>query len=179
MLFRIAFAGLLLYATAGAAIVDRIAIVAGSRVIKDSDIEREIRVIDFINGENLDFSPAARKKAADRLVEQALLRREIETGRYPAANADEVDKFLAQMRHQRFPSDAAYQAALDRYGITEDQLKKHLAWQLTVLHFIEQRFRAGIPEKEQTGARINQQFYAWLDQARKQTRIEYHEEALR
>ncbi len=179
MLSRITLAGLLLCASAGAAIVDRIAVVAGTRVIKDSDIEREIRVIDFINGESLDFSPAARKKAAGRLIDQSLLRREIEAGRYPAAAAEEVDKFLAQVRRQRFPSDSEYQAALDRYGITEDQLKQHLAWQLTVLHFIEQRFRAGIPEKEQPGTRINQQFYAWLDQARKQTRIEYHEEALR
>jgi hypothetical protein len=35
-------------------------------------------------------------------------------------------------------------AALNAYGITEDQLRAHLLWQLTVIRFIDQRFRPGV-----------------------------------
>ena len=34
--------------------------------------------------------------------------------------------------------------ALDKYGLTEVQLRDELLWQLTVLRFIDQRFRAGV-----------------------------------
>ena len=33
---------------------------------------------------------------------------------------------------------------LSKYGLSEDQLKRYLQWQLTVLRFIDQRFRPGI-----------------------------------
>ena len=68
---------------ASAVIVDRIAIVVNDRVIKDSDISRDIRIIDFLNGDQLDFSEAARKKSAQRLIDQQLIRREVQVGGYP------------------------------------------------------------------------------------------------
>ena len=121
-------------------IIDRIAIVVGTQPIKDSDIRQEVRVTDFLNGDPLDLSQKARKTAANRLIDQALIRHEVEVARYVQATPQEVNELLAQIRKQRgnLPS------ALQRYGITEDQLRRHLAWQITVLHFIEQRFKPGI-----------------------------------
>lgn len=124
----------------GAVVIDRIAIVVGGQPIKDSDIRQEVRVTDFLNGDPLDLSAQARKTAANRLIDQALIRHEVQVARYSEATPQEVDELLAQIRKQR--GDLA--SALRRYGITEEQLRRHLSWQLTVLHFIEQRFKPGI-----------------------------------
>jgi parvulin-like peptidyl-prolyl isomerase len=128
----------------GATVIDRIAIIVGNSVIKDSDIDRDIRITDFLNRDPLEFSAAARKRAADRLIDQALIRREIEVAQYPYATDQDVNNFLQQIRKQRFKSDADYRHALEEYGITEAQLRRALKWQLTVLHFIDMRFRPGV-----------------------------------
>jgi hypothetical protein len=125
-------------------VIDRIAVIAGNFVIKDSDIERDIRLTDFLNRDPLEFSGASRKRSADRLIDQALIRREIEVAQYPFATDQDVNGFLQQIRKQRFKNDADYQQSLREYGITETQLKRALKWQLTVLHFISVRFRPGV-----------------------------------
>ena len=51
----------------------------------------------------------------------------------------------AQLRRDRFGgSDLRLREALQRYGVTEDQLRGQLLWQLTVLRFIDQRFRPAV-----------------------------------
>jgi hypothetical protein len=55
----------------GAVVVDRVAIIVGKRVVKTSDLERDLRVSQFLNREPLDLSPATRRKVADRLPASA------------------------------------------------------------------------------------------------------------
>jgi peptidyl-prolyl cis-trans isomerase SurA len=138
-----------------AAIVDRIAVVAGKRVIKDSDIVEELRLTAFLNNEQPSFLPAARKKAADRLIDQEIIRNEIEEGDYPAASLAEAKNFLTSIKKDRFATAAAYTRALASYQIAEDDLIDRLCWQLTVLRFIDMRFRPGA---HPTDAEI-QQYY--------------------
>ncbi len=134
---------------ASATIIDRIAVSVGPRVIAASDIDREIRVTAFLNGAKPDFSPAARRVAADRLVEQTLIRLEVENSRYPAPTTADVQPALDQFKKQRFPDDAAYQKALADYGVTEQDVLKELAWQRTLLSYIEVRFRPAVQVSEQ------------------------------
>jgi hypothetical protein len=144
---------LLLFATfttvANAVVIDRIAIVVGPRLIKDSDIEREIRVTDFLNGDKLDLSPAARRKAAQRLIDQAMIHREVDLGRYTAPDAGEITAFLEQVKKQHFKDEAQFRQGLQAYGITPELLESQVRWQVSVLHFIEQRFRPSILVSEQ------------------------------
>jgi hypothetical protein len=161
-------------------IVDRIAIVVNDRPIKDSDITRDIRLTDFLNGDPLDLSEAARRKSTQRLIDQQLIRREVQVGGYAKATPDEAGRFLASIVKQRFHDDQGqYQAALQKYGVTEKQLLDQLVWQLTVLHFIEQRFRPAVldsgPDVE---PKVNEVFEQWLDGAHKRAQIEYHETGL-
>lgn len=122
-------------------IIDRIAVVVGKRVVKDSDIVQDIRVTSFLNREDPDFSLAARKKGASRLIDQELIRQQIQSGAYPVAPESEGVNFLAQIKKDRFPTEEQYRTALAHYGITGAELKDRLLWQLTVLHFIDARFR--------------------------------------
>lgn len=180
-------------------LLDRIAIVVNNQPVKHTDIERDLRVTEFLNGEPLNVSAEARKSSANRLIDQALIRREIQIMQYPPAKPEDVQKLLDQVRNK---------APLSRYGITPGQLRKQLTWQLTVLNFINLRFRPAVLisdadveqyyqqhrpqfgartledvrgqiEQQLTGERVNQQFFTWLDEARKNATIEYLEADLK
>jgi hypothetical protein len=124
-------------------IIDRIAISVGNQVITESQIGEEIRLTGFLNQEKLNLDPGEKKAAADRLIEQTLVRREMEFSRYPLPELSDTGQSLKSIR-ARYKSDADYQQALDTYGITEDGLKRRLWWQATLLRFIDYRFRPGI-----------------------------------
>ena len=135
----------LLSALQGAVVVDRIAVVVDKHVIKLSDIHRDLAVTEFLNREAPDFSAAARQKAADRLIEQTIIRQEIAAGGYAWARESEADAMLNKLRQDRFGgADARLQTALSPYGITVADLHAQLLWQLTVLQFIDERFRTGV-----------------------------------
>jgi hypothetical protein len=195
---------MLLQPIASPVIVDRVAVVIGTSIIKDSDIAQDIRVAAFLNGELLDFGAAARKQSANRLIDQVFIRREIRVGGYPAVTPQEADVQLNDLKQQRFKTAPAFTAALHRYGLTELSLRSQFQWQLTVLRFIEVRFKPSVlvtddeiekyyqahPSKSSlaemhdqisdilTGEKVNQAFFNWLDQQRKDTKIQFQEGGL-
>ena len=129
---------------ARAEIIDRIVVSVGNRVIAESDLHREIRVAAFLEGVKPDFSPAGQRVTAERMVEQVLIRRELEISGYPVPTAAEVAPVLAAFKKARFPQDEAYQRALADYGIADGDVKDLLLWQRTLLLFIEVRFQSGV-----------------------------------
>jgi hypothetical protein len=135
---------------AGAVVIDRIAVVVGKSVIKSSDIERDLRLTEFLNRQPLNLSAQARKQAAERLIDQQLIRAELATGGYSRASDADAEALLARIQHDRFGSAAArMDAELERYGLTRSELCKELLWQLTVLRFIQQRFEPGVVVADQ------------------------------
>jgi hypothetical protein len=129
----------------GAVVVDRVAVIVGRRVVKTSDIDRDLRVSSFLNRQPPDQSPAARRKAAERLIDQELVRQELRTGQYAQPTEQEAAEFLQQLKRDRFgSSDSGFNSELQRHRLTDEQLKRHLLWQLSVLRFIDQRFRPGV-----------------------------------
>src|SRR5262245_21799058 len=135
---------LMLAAAAGAEVIDRIAVTVGNQVITSSDLDREIRVMALLNGMKPDFSDAGKRKTADRMVEQRLVRRELELSRYPAPSVNDVDPVLQGFRAEHYPAAGAWQRALAGLGISEQQAREQILWQLTLMRFIEVRFRPGI-----------------------------------
>jgi hypothetical protein len=196
----------------GAVVIDRLAVTVDKHVIKLSDIDRDLRLTEFLNEEQPSFNSDNRRNAAERLVDQTIIRDEIASGGYARATDAEADALLNQIRQQRFgDSGSRLQQALARYGLTEKQLRDQLLWQLTVLRFINERFRPGVLVSDEEvhsyydqhkaalerqypkdssfnalqskirnsleGERINQNFSAWLDESRKQNRIEFRQGA--
>jgi hypothetical protein len=185
-------------------IIDRIAVVIGNSIIKDSEIAQDILVTAFLNGEALDFSAAKRKKAANRLIDQIFIRREIRVGGYPSVTPQDADVQLNALKKQRFKTAAAFEEELRRYGLTELALRTEFQWQLTVLRFIDVRFKPAVlvsddeiekyyrahPNKSSlaamhdqiadilTGEKVNQVFFAWLDQQRKDAKVQFQEGGL-
>jgi hypothetical protein len=198
----------ILLIAAQAEIIDRIAVTVDKSVVTESEILRQIRITAFLNGQQPDFSPANKRMTADRLVEQILVRRELETTRYASDATTSSAEYEEIVR--RFPSPEAYRQALAKYGITDGEIREALAWQATLLDFIETRFRPGIQipaseireyydsqvalnpgklppfeqarddiEKILTQQRVDNALDRWLGQARLQSRIRYTQEVFR
>jgi hypothetical protein len=192
--------------TVQAEIIDRIAVSVGKQVITESQIVEEIRVTALLNQQPVAIDPEEKRKAAERLVEQTLMRRDMEFTHYPLPALSEADAALRDVR--------ATEEDLRKYGITEDELRRHLWWQLTMLRFIDYRFLPGIQisdveirdyyakkkaeweqqgstkiptlddsradiEKILTGERVDQAVDRWLGDARTRLDIQYREEAFR
>ena len=165
-------------------IVDRIAITVEHQVITELQIDEELRVTAFLNHAAVAETVNERRAAADRIVEQMLVAREMALSHYPEPQASDVDKFLIKVE-QTYGTHEAYEAALQRYLVTEATLKTHLATQLRTLSFIELRFRpdlgsgasdpAAIQKREQLTDQI---LDTWLEEARKQVDIVYLDKAL-
>jgi parvulin-like peptidyl-prolyl isomerase len=196
-----------------AVIIDRIAIVVGNAIIKSSDIERDIRVTDLLNSQPLSFDAATRKQSASRLVDQIFIRREIRVGDYRTATPENAATQIQVLTKDRYKGDSAYKRALDRYGLTDGELRAQFQWQLTVLNFIDARFKPAAYVSDQeietyynehaavlhrqfpgkstlpslqpeirdilVGEKVNQLFFAWLEEQRKSAKIVYREESLR
>jgi hypothetical protein len=131
------------------AIVDRIAITVDHQVITELQIDEELLVTAFQNRKPLSSDLNARRAAADRIVAQLLVVREMQLSHYLAPERPEVDEYLDQIRTS-FTTSTSYQQALHEYHITEQILKQHLATQLATLSFIEIRFRPNldVPDSE-------------------------------
>jgi hypothetical protein len=141
---------LLVCAFAGRAeILDRIAVTVDRAVITESQIVQHIRVAAFLNDEPVELSVESKRTAAGRLVEQALIRHEIEISLYPIPSMEEAEKRLEELKKTEFPDPAGYRGKLAEYGITEDELRQSLLAQLVIGRFIDYRFRPGITVTDQ------------------------------
>ena len=131
---------------APAELVDRIAATVARSVITESEVDRQIRLTAFLNGDRLDFSPSARRQAAQRLVEQTLVRREMDSsGLFETVAAQtEIDPQVKALLKERYPTDADYRQALQRYGLTDEDVQEQLAWQSELIRFVDMRFRPGV-----------------------------------
>src|SRR5262245_58926156 len=125
-----------------AEIIDRVAVVVGKTVITESEIMREIRLTAFQETTPLDFSAVSKRKTAERLIEQHLIRAEMNVSPYPPPAQEAIERTLKEIQ-SRFPSVERYREELQRAGITEDELKTHLGRQISTLRFLDFRFRPG------------------------------------
>jgi hypothetical protein len=133
----------LICVVASAAVVDRIAVTVGNQVITETEILREIALTAFMNGEQPAFTVANKRKAADQLVEQKLVHKEMELGRYPEATPEHAKDLLAATA-KNLGGESQMRRQLAIAGLTEDDIEQHLLWQLTLVRFIDLRFRPAI-----------------------------------
>jgi peptidyl-prolyl cis-trans isomerase SurA len=188
-----------------AEIIDRIAVTLDKLVITESEVLRQCRITAFLNNEEPDLSPSNRRATADRLVEQLLVRRELEGSGFaePPATSDAA----YQQIRQKYKTPEEYAQALARYQITDADIRKALEWQSALLNFVDIRFRPGVQispteireyydqqvaqnpgklppfdeakediEQILTSQRVDNALDRWLGQARTQSRIRYKRE---
>jgi hypothetical protein len=149
---RVSWLTLFVVLLASAATLDRVAVVVGKDVLTEGEVEEEARLEGFTASAPPDLSPARRREAADRLVDQQLIRHEMEISHYEPPRPEEAGEMLSNFRRQHFQSDAEFRAALENFGLSEEQLKQYFRWQLATLRFTDARFRPGDPEPARQSA---------------------------
>jgi hypothetical protein len=97
----------------------------------------------------VDLSGTAKRRAAERLVDQALILREATDSHLALPTAQNATALLNSIKEQ-FGPPATFEAELKRYGIGEADLAGQLLAGLTGITFTDLRFRPAvqIPEED-------------------------------
>jgi hypothetical protein len=190
-------------AAVAAGVIDRVAVVVGTQVITESEVLLEVRLTEFFNGQPLDLGADQRKAAAERLVDQQLIRAEMQIGGYPMPAESEGEAALRKFQQENYQGIPAFRAALENHGLTEDEVKRHLLWQAAAMRFTDLRFHmtmaapaAAQADQSQSADRgssvapspsadrsqsadrsvdttVEDQMEVWLKEARSNTRIQF------
>jgi len=131
-----------------AEVIDRLAAIVGTKIITANDVSRQVRLTAFLNGAEPDYSVENRRKTAQMLVEQALVRREMTSAGLGTDLETNIDPRLLDLVKQRYPGDAVYKAALARYELTDADVKAQLLWQTQLVQFVDMRFRSPVAPAE-------------------------------
>jgi hypothetical protein len=186
-------------------LLDRIAVTVGKTVITEGEVLTNLRVAAFLDQKEPDLSGASKRKAADRLVDQVLLRREV-----PLSGVVQDTTVVIADLKKRYASDAEYRAALEHYQITEQDVIDQLLNGLESLEASNRRFRGEVQISEEeiksrydtfakdlkernvptipgleeshkrvqellTDQRVSEALYKWLEMTREQSSIMYRE----
>ena len=65
-----------------------------------------------------------------------------------AVASTEIDPELLKLVQARYPSSEAYNAALQKYDVSDADVKAQLLWQSQLLQFVDQRFKPPLPPAE-------------------------------
>lgn len=125
-------------------IIDRIVATVNGHIILQSDWEDAQRYEAFIAGRPLDHLSAEEHKGAlDRLIDQELLREQMRASDSQHASAEEVTKRIQEIRKQcaGAETEEGWRAALARYGLTEDGLKRRVDAEFDLMRLVDTRLR--------------------------------------
>ncbi len=118
-------------------LVDRILATVDGDPILLSDLERVLGlgVVTRNEGES---DAALHARALDRMIENRLRLHELEQFGFEQAPVEEIDRRYLRIR-ERFPSEAAFRAELDRLGLDDSRLRLLVARQISILAYVEER----------------------------------------
>jgi hypothetical protein len=119
--------------------LDRIAVSVGREVITESQVILDLRVAAFLDQKPVDLSGPAKRKSAERMVDQLLILREAVDSHVTLPSVEATAGLIAP-----YAAETGYQANLQRYGISERDLGAHLLAGLRTLTFTDLRFRPDV-----------------------------------
>ncbi len=125
-------------------VIDRIVVVVNDEVILESDLDVQVRYEALLNNRPLDQVTAQdRRDALSRLVDQTLILQQMRQAEIQPAPAEEVAAEVQKARRQLLAgaSDQSWTAALQRYGLTQDEFAYRAGIQFKITRFLDMRFR--------------------------------------
>jgi hypothetical protein len=131
-------------------IIERVVATVNRRPILQSDWDEEVRYEAFVNRRSLSSVTAGDRKAAlEHLIDQELLRQQIKEDEAEGIFqpfAPNLEKRLQEIRKQ-YPGaekPAVWQADLQRYGLRQEDLARHIMLQARLERLIDARLRPTI-----------------------------------
>ena len=150
MIRTAATVGLILFAAPllrAGEMLDGIAVTVNGHVILQSDWQDEVRYESFVAGKPLQgVTPEDRKSALDRLIDQELLREQINVSEFKPPSPEEVEKQFEATKgdYARDHSPQSWNDALVSYHLSEADVKNHIALELSQLRLVDAHFRPSI-----------------------------------
>ncbi|MBS1841601.1 MAG: hypothetical protein JSS69_00950 [Acidobacteria bacterium] len=117
-------------------VVDQIVARVEEDVILQSDVEQLERFQTLVEGK-----PESREKILDRLIDQWIVRKEAEASRFPAASEADVERGLQRLRRS-FAKNEDFDAAREKAGLTEGDVKQIVTAQVFLSNYLDSRFRS-------------------------------------
>ena len=127
-------------------LVDRIVATVNRQPILLSDWEVEMRYEAMLDQKPLPLGDEAARSALDRLIDQELVRQQMKSYRMAEPTPEELTARMAEVRKQIAVDNtqSQFSALLDRYGISEAELRERVTTQYAILRFIDVRLRPSI-----------------------------------
>jgi hypothetical protein len=132
--------------------VDRIVATVNRQPVLLSDWEVEMRFEAMLEQKELPLNDEAARAALERLIDQELLRQQIKSYQLQAPTSPEIDSRVAEVRKQLPAADnaAGFASLLNKYGLSEGELRERVATQVMILHFIDVRLRPSVHVERRT-----------------------------
>jgi parvulin-like peptidyl-prolyl isomerase len=124
--------------------LDRVAARVGKDAITESALRRHLRMEAFFARKAPELGPESLRKAAERLIDQMLIRRELELNRFAPPAVADVETQIGQLMKSRQEDAVAFNAALESYGFSPEDLRGEIQYQIMLLRFVDFRFSAGV-----------------------------------
>jgi hypothetical protein len=128
-------------------LLDRIVVTVNGNALLQSDWDSEMRYESFMSGRSYDeIAPKDRESALNRIIDQELLREQMRPGDLKPASAGAVETQLdfLKAQYQREHAGQSWNASLDRFGITEGEIRAHVQVELNQLRAIDIRLRPSV-----------------------------------
>jgi peptidyl-prolyl cis-trans isomerase SurA len=133
--FSLALTALLIGASAGAELVDRIVAIIDREIVTLSEAEQASEIARARGREKVLLVDVV-----ERLIESRLVEREVERFTGEPVPPPLVERAFEEVRAAS-PSDAEFRQMLARSGLSEEELRTSLRRQVAVAQYLERRFR--------------------------------------
>jgi hypothetical protein len=127
-----------------AEVIDRIVATVDRRAVLQSELYEAIAFECLQAGRPLrDVSSDERKQTLERLIDQELVAAQMRASSFVPATPEEIAGRVRELRDSvaAWKSDSGWHAALDAYGLSEDDVKERTAVQVNLLRYLDLRFR--------------------------------------
>ena len=132
---------------ASAEVVDRIVAIVNGRIILQSDWDEGLSYEALLTNRSLaDFTDDDRRAVLDRLIDQELLRQQMNSAEFPHATDAEVSARVAEARklYPQAGSTDSWQRILGQFHLTEADLDLHLRQQIDLMRLVDARLRPAV-----------------------------------
>lgn len=127
-------------------VIDRIVATVDHRIILESEWHEAVRFECFMDGRPVPVSAEERGKSLERLIDRSLILEQMQSAAFPRSTAEEIARRVAEVRNQNpaWKTEEGWRAGLESYGLSEQDIAEHIATQIDVLRYVDQRFRPAI-----------------------------------
>jgi peptidyl-prolyl cis-trans isomerase SurA len=150
-------------------VIDRIVATVNGHVILQSELDEALSYEAVLSGRSVtQFTDDERRLVVDRLIDQELLREQMNAGDFRHATQSEVAGRVSDARKQ-YPeaaTDEGWQALLTKFRLNEKNLLAHVEQQINMLRLVNSRLRPTVQIDSKTiEAYYREKFVPQLRQA--------------